>query len=216
MSQEHDLELVRGLPGPLPAGERILWQGAPDWRVLARRALPTRWVALYFAVLGTWSVVSSTADGRDLSHAFTGTALTLLAGALGIGLIALFAWGVGRTSVYTITNKRIVLRIGVAVSKCVNLPFAQIAGAGLKLFPGGAGDIPVTLLPANRVAHAQLWPHVRPFRFAATEPMLRAVPEAAAVADLLGQALLAAHPQGHRTPAAVPAEGPGFAAPVAA
>ena len=26
---EHDYEPVRGLPGPLPAGEQLIWQGSP-------------------------------------------------------------------------------------------------------------------------------------------------------------------------------------------
>ena len=33
---EHDDEPQNGLPEALPAGERLLWQGSPDWRVLAR------------------------------------------------------------------------------------------------------------------------------------------------------------------------------------
>ena len=45
---EHDFEPIRGLPGPLPEGETILWQGAPDWRVLAVQAFHVRAVAIYF------------------------------------------------------------------------------------------------------------------------------------------------------------------------
>lgn len=29
---EHDFEAVRGLPGALPQGERIVWQGPPGGR----------------------------------------------------------------------------------------------------------------------------------------------------------------------------------------
>ncbi|MEY3475503.1 MAG: hypothetical protein RL087_1961, partial [Pseudomonadota bacterium] len=29
---EHEFEAAPGLPAPLPVGERILWQGAPQWR----------------------------------------------------------------------------------------------------------------------------------------------------------------------------------------
>ena len=39
---------MRGLPGVLPAGEHIVWQGAPDAHVFARRALHLRWIAAYF------------------------------------------------------------------------------------------------------------------------------------------------------------------------
>ena len=41
---EYAHEPIRGLPGDLPEGEKILWQGAPDARTFARSALHTRWV----------------------------------------------------------------------------------------------------------------------------------------------------------------------------
>ena len=49
MSREHEFEAQYGLPEALPEGEHILWQGAPDWKVLARRVFHTRKVAVYFA-----------------------------------------------------------------------------------------------------------------------------------------------------------------------
>ena len=46
---EHEFEAAPGLPEPLPAGERILWQGAPDWRALAVHVFHVRKLAAYFA-----------------------------------------------------------------------------------------------------------------------------------------------------------------------
>ena len=43
MMENHDdfaFEPVRGLPAELPRGERLIWQGAPDWRLLAIQAFP--------------------------------------------------------------------------------------------------------------------------------------------------------------------------------
>ena len=48
---EYENEPIPGLPGRLPPGERILWQGSPEWRALARTAFHTRLVAGYFAAL---------------------------------------------------------------------------------------------------------------------------------------------------------------------
>jgi hypothetical protein len=44
------------------------------------------------------------------------------------------------------------------------------------------------LLPPDRIALLHLWPHARPWRVSRPEPMLRCVPDAAAVARLLTQA----------------------------
>ena len=65
---EYENEPVRGLPGVPPPGERILWQGSPDWRTLARTAFHTRLIAGYFAVLVAIAIVSAVMPG-SLSEA---------------------------------------------------------------------------------------------------------------------------------------------------
>jgi hypothetical protein len=175
---EYDHEPVRGLPGDLPPGERILWQGKPDWRVFSRSGMHSRWIAAYFAVLTAVALAKGS---------LFGAAATAIGGLIAVGLITLFAFAVGRTTVYTFTNRRIVLRIGVALNKCINLPAAQIGAADLRNLTSGAGDIALTLTGPHRLGYAMLWPHARPFRFSDPQPMLRAVPDAAAVAALLAR-----------------------------
>lgn len=182
---EHDFEPIRGLPGDLPAGEHILWQGAPDAWAFARSALNTRWIAGYFAVLVVWAMVSGT---------LMGVVLTAGLGALAIALALVFAQLVARSTVYTITNRRVVLRVGVALSKCINLPLGQLASADLRDQGQGFGDI--ALVPAARsgLGYLMLWPHARPMRFSTPQPMLRAIPAAAEVAAVLAKASAAIMP----------------------
>ncbi len=196
MSAEYDLEPVRGLPGVLPEGEYILWQGAPSWKRLARDAFKTRWIAGYFAVLLLWAAVDGNASGF---------AMTLLVGAAGVALLHILAWLAARATVYTITNRRVVFRFGIALPKCVNLPMSAIAGAGLKQNADGTGDIPLALSGAHRLGYVQFWPHARPWKVAEPEPMLRALPNVASVAALLSDALLAAVPNGRKAVVAEPA-----------
>lgn len=186
---EHDGEPIRGLPGHLPAGEHILWQGAPDWRILARSALHAHWVAIYFAALAVWSGVNGVRGGEPVLTILTSAGLTLVVGAAAVGLLVLYAWLSARTTVYTLTNRRFVLRHGVALSKCFNIPYVAVASVGVKLDTNGTGDIPLSLAGDAKIAYPHLWPHARPWRFGNPEPMMRAVPEAAAVAERLSQAL---------------------------
>lgn len=172
---EHDNEPVRGLPGALPPGETILWQGAPDARVFLRGALHARWIAAYFAALTIYSLAQAS---------LFGAAVSFMAGLACLGMMALFAWGVAKTSIYTLTNKRIVLRIGVALSACVNLPLARTAAADLRPLERGHGDIALTL-DGGRISYFFMWPHARAWRFASPQPMLRAVPDAEKLATLL-------------------------------
>jgi hypothetical protein len=173
---EYDLEPVRGLPGHLPPGEQIIWQGAPDWRAMAKSALHIRLVALYFIALALATLL-----GGDAGSA----AGIIMLGSGAIALFAVFLWAVQRTSVYTLTNRRLVLRIGVALNKCINIPLSEIASADLRVQASGHGDIVLTLQGPPRLGYLMLWPHARALRIVRPQPMLRAVPDAAAIAAML-------------------------------
>jgi hypothetical protein len=181
---EYDHEPIPGLPEDLPQGENILWQGSPDWRGMARGAFHIRGVAFYFAALLVWALVSGS---------WLGIGLTVAGSAAGLGLIVALAWLSARTTIYTITNKRVVFRFGMALQKCVNVPLTAIGEAGLSVDGAGRGDIPLQLSGAHRLGYLQFWPHARAWKLAKPEPMLRAVPDAAQVAELLGQALRTAN-----------------------
>jgi len=204
--REHGTEPVRGLPEPLPPGERLLWQGVPWGRALARRALHVRTAALYFGALLTWGAASAIAGGATAAAAARSGLLPALLALCALGLLALYAWLTARTTVYTITSSRVVIRFGIALPVTVNLPFAIVAAAGLRTYADGTGDIPLTLAVPARLAWPVLWPHVRPWRLTRPEPMLRAVPEAARVAQILGRALAAAAEQSPQVAPPVPAE----------
>ena len=78
-----------------------------------------------------------------------------------------------------------MLRIGVALNKCINLPLALVGSASLRPHGAGHGDIAVELTGRHRLGYGVLWPHARPFRLRQPEPMLRALPEAEKVAAIL-------------------------------
>lgn len=193
---EYELEPVRGLPGNLPAGEQILWQGAPEWRVLARTAFHTRLVTGYFALLAGWGAAGALAGYASMS----GVVATILVGAGGVALLHLLAWGSARTSVYTLTNRRIVLRTGIAVPKCINLPLARIEAIDLARRADGSGDLPLRLLGTPKLGYLALWPHARPWRIARPQPMLRALAGAEEVAALIARACTAAEVQARPVP----------------
>lgn len=203
---DFDHEPVRGLPQALPEGEHILWQGSPDWRTLARRGFHVRKFALYFGLLLLWRAVTRLADGGSGLDALVAVAWLVPLPLIAIGILACLAWLVSRNAVYTITNRRIVLRIGIVLTMALNLPFRVIDSAGLRLHRDGTADIPLQLLPGQQIAYLHLWPHARPWRFARSEPMLRCVPDGQAVAQILAGALAAAIGQAAQEPSNAPAD----------
>ncbi len=182
--------LPRGLPERLPDGERLLWQGAPDWRVLARHAFHLRGLALYFGVIVAYCLGSAALGGTPLAGVASAATLAGLA-LVPIGFLAAYAWAVGRATVYSITDRRVAIQLGLALPMTINLPFAKIEAASLKERANGFGDISLLLNGRDKVAYLVLWPHARPWRLARPEPMLRAVPDAGRVGQLLARALAA-------------------------
>jgi hypothetical protein len=185
---EHEFEAAPGLPEPLPAGERLLWQGSPDWRRLALSPFHVRKLAIYFGVIVLARGAAVLGDGGSATTALIAMLWLLPFVAFALGTLLALAWMTGRTTVYTITDRRVVMRIGIVLTVTYNLPFKHIAGAGLRLHRDGRGDIPLQLAAGDRIAWLHLWPHARPWRVSQPEPMLRAVADAPRVADLLARA----------------------------
>jgi Bacterial PH domain len=191
---EHEAEPVRGLPARLPAGETILWQGSPLAWPLARRAFHIGNLAIYFVALEIWHIARLSLGG-DHWRRWGQSALWMTGMSTAAILLLIFlAWLISRTTVYTLTNRRLVIRFGVALPMTINLPFTVIDVAGLRAYGDGSGDIPLSLVVGERISFPVLWPHVRPWRLSRAEPMLRSVPDAVRVARILAQALAAALP----------------------
>jgi hypothetical protein len=191
---EHDEEPVHGLPALLPERERVLWQGAPEWKGLARRGFHVVGVTAYFLALGLWQGGSALLGGEGPGAAALSFALPLVPGALAVGLLSTLAWLYARETVYTITTRRVVIRTGLAVTASVNLPFARVAQANVRRYGDGSGDLALGLDRKERVSWILLWPNVRAWRMRHPEPQLRNVADVDAVARVLAQALHAEAP----------------------
>lgn len=191
VAREHELEAQPGLPERLPEGEHILWQGSPQWQRLARTAFHADKIAVYFGIVLVWRALTVWYDGGDALA--IGRALLWLAPvfAIGLGLVLMLAWLSARSTLYTLTDRRIVMRIGIVLTVAFNLPLKRIDGATLQPLRDGVGDVALTLESETRIAWLQLWPHVRPWQLKRPQPMLRALPDADAVARRLTQAWVA-------------------------
>ena len=184
---DFNFEPVRGLPEQLPEGEHILWQGAHDPLRLAREALGLRWVAGYFALLAFWRIGVSSADvpfGVAIMHGLP----FLLSGVVACAILYGIAYVQARSTVYTLTNKRVAMRIGAALTMTLNLPYTWIGTAKLDLKSSGHGTLAFELIGETKVSYLMSWPHVRPWRIARTQPALRCIPDAQNVAQIFAEA----------------------------
>lgn len=187
IQDDFNFEPIRGLPEQLPEGEHILWQGSPDFRRLAREALGVRWIAAYFAILVVWRIGVSSTDNPlvvSMSHAVP----FAVAGVITCALIYLLAYVQARSTVYTLTNKRVAMRIGAALTMTLNLPYTWIGTAQLDLKRSGHGTLVMELIGETRLSYLMTWPHVKPWSMARTKPALRCIPDAQKVAQIFAEA----------------------------
>ena len=180
-------EPVKGLPETPPEGERILWQGRPDAWALALESMNLKWVMGYFVLLAAWRLVAAI-DLMPLAQAVAISTPFIVMGLIVCALLAIVAWVQARATVYTITNRRVAMRVGAALTVTLNLPYTQIANANLDLRRRGTGTIALELLGETRFSYLVLWPHVRPWHLRNPEPALRCIPDAERVAGLLAEA----------------------------
>ena len=186
------------LPGvgePLPAGERVRWVGRPDAASLARRVLHVRGLTVYFVLLTAatllvrWRMVGAPLAALD--------ALTVLGmGAAVLAFARVYAAVVARSTLYAVTDRRVVIRAGIAIPAVLNIPLDRITSVDVRRARDGAGDVEVTLGDHARIAYLLLWPHARPWYLNHPRPTFRGVRDVEAAALALANAVRAIQPAG--------------------
>lgn len=185
---EHELEPEYGLPERLPVAEQIVWQGSPHWAEVFRQVFHARGLVAYFSLVAVIQILFGYDATQGLAAAMGHASWMVIPATMAIALFGAMAWLVAKTTVYTITTKRVILRIGIVLNVTFNLPFKRIASADIRLRPSGFGDIALQLVPEDKIAFMHLWPHAKPWSLQHPVPMMRCIPAAARVGELLREA----------------------------
>lgn len=188
MIMDHDdynLEPRKGLPEDLPEGERLLWQAAPSAPLLARRVFYTRVLGIYFTLLILGHGVFSLRDGVPLTEVIASGIWMLTLAAIALAILMGLAIGYARTTLYTITTERLVMRFGLAIPLVINIPLRHIHAADMRRHEDGSGDIILRVAPHKAVSYVALWPNVRPASLLRAEPALRCLTDVEGAARAL-------------------------------
>jgi len=159
---------------------------------MALHVFHVRTLAIYFSVMVVLQALYLLGEpqARLLAPLATSVALSLTA----LGLLTWLAWLTARTALYTLTSKRVVMRIGIVLTLTFNLPLRMVAAASVKPLKNGAGDIALKLAGDDHIAWLNLWPHAKPWALKNPEPCLRLIPDAVRVGERLVQAWLEVNP----------------------
>ncbi|MEY4112104.1 MAG: hypothetical protein RL082_605 [Pseudomonadota bacterium] len=158
---EHEFEAQPGLPEPLPSNEQIIWQGSPDLKAFAMHAFHIHWFAMYFGVMVLLKGIAVSQSVGGWSQEWPGFIWALGLSIAALVLIGLLAYWSVNTTMYTLTNRRLVMRIGIVLTITFNLPLKRLAQAGVHIYKDGSADIPIRLNPEDKIPYLHLWPHAK-------------------------------------------------------
>jgi len=165
-----------GTPAP---DEKVLWKGRPSLGLLARTAFHAHTAGGYMAALAVIALITGNTNAAVVSAGL---------GAVLVALLYVLAWASARSTLYILTDARLIMRIGMAIETRINIPLKQVKAAHFRPRADGHGDIAVEVNGERLLSTLLLWPHVRPYHYAMPQPMLRAVPDAAHVAQMVAEA----------------------------
>ena len=172
----------------LAPGETVVWTGKPSWRRVGRDAMHLRGVTAYFGLLFVLDAYQAWMKAIPLRQALHDSVPLAVITCVALGILAGLSWLVGRSR-YTVTNRRVILRYGIALPATLSIPMSQIASTAVAVGADGTADIVLQLKAGNRMPYLKLWPHARPWRVKEPQPMLRCVAQGEAVAATLARAL---------------------------
>ena len=183
-------QIFRG--NQLAPGELVVWQGGPTLKGIACDIFHLRAALVYIAALVALDGYQAWAKHIPALKALHNSVPLFLGLGLATGIFATLAYMTARTTRYMITNRRVIMKYGMAMPVTLSLPYRQIVGASVEVDADHTGKIALLLRADNHMPYLKLYPFARAWMLARPEPMLRAVPHVALVAGLLTRALQAA------------------------
>ena len=169
----------------LPSGEQLIWQGRPERYALATRAMYLKFIAFYLVALIAARTGYLVVAGEPVATWSGMLIWQMLASAFVMLLIVGLATVYSRTTRYSLTNERLIIKTGAAITIHINLPLQQIIGADLREYSDDTGDITLQVSQADKLYWLLMWPNVRSWWVRPLRPVLRGLKDAQAVAHLL-------------------------------
>jgi len=184
MEYKTKFEAPKNILDAIPNGESILWKGRPSLWGFSWNLFGLKWITLYLSMLSIVSVARFFAS--DFYTAFYVDFLPfflsgIFASIILIGLAATQTY----STVYIITENRVIIKTGAALSFLISMPFKKIKEVNLQKRGASIGTISFELLSEKRVPYISCWPSVRPWRFKRTQPAFSCIGSVDEVATIL-------------------------------
>ncbi len=184
-------ERAAGLTQPLPAGEQLLWQAKPDRASFTATVFRLRLICVWLGFAAVIVFGLALRAGRPAGQAIAEVTLLIPFALAGWSLLSLIGRASAGATTYTLTDRRLILHIGVAYEMTISVPLSAVTNAALRRTHRGCGDIALSVRDSGGAGYVALWPHVRAGHFMNPQPMLRSVPDVDEVCQTIADALVA-------------------------
>ena len=190
MEYKTKFEVHKNILDAIPEGESILWKGKPSFWGFSWYFFGLKLLAFYLIILSV--VFAARLTVTDFFTAFIVDFLPfLLSGILTSFILMALAKIQSQSSVYIITENRVIIKSGAALSFLISMPFKKIKAVNLQKRKGSLGTISFELNSGKRVPYISCWPSVRPWRFKKTEPAFSCIENVDEVATILRKSVMA-------------------------
>jgi hypothetical protein len=184
------IEEINGLPEEvgksIPSGETICWVGKPDWKSFGYHAFGVKYFLIYFFVCGLYTVsqIEPTFSLKEFLISYTPY---LISGIFAAMILLFLAYFAARHTCYVITEKRVVIRTGVALVFLLNMPFKNILSIDTKALAQGRGNVIFKVQSKKRIPYLSCWPSVKVGNFLEPIPAFRSIVDMEEVGRIISE-----------------------------
>ena len=170
----------------IPDSEEILWYGKPNWKSFGYQAFGVKYLLFYFFITAFYAV-SQTNPAFSFGAFLTQYVPFLISGFFAGLILFLLSYIAARHTCYVITEKRIVIRTGVALVFLLNVPFKNILSIDKKILSKGIGDLCFQAQSKKRIPYLSCWPSLRSTSFLEPIPAFRSISDVEEIGNLVGE-----------------------------
>ena len=170
----------------VPEGEKVCWVGKPNWVSFGFHVFGIKYLVIYFIISAFYSVSQIELDFS--LNAFIGEYISfVVSGVIASLILFLLSYVSARHTCYVITEKRLVIRTGVALVFLLNVPFKNVISIDKQSLYYGVGNLSFKTQSKKRIPYFSCWPSVRSGSFLETIPTFRSIANIEEIGNLVGE-----------------------------
>ena len=170
----------------IPVGEMIRWCGRPNWKSLGYHAFGVKYLTVYLILSALYAVSQTNSPFRF--GAFTVQYLPyIMSGIFASIILFVLAYLAARHTCYVITEKRVVIRTGIALVFLLNVPFKNVVSIDLQRLANGSGNLSFKAQSKKRIPYLSCWPSVRSGSLLQPVPAFRSILSIEEIGKICGE-----------------------------